>query len=68
MENTDQSKWVLMYLCENPTPPPPKESAPNLSIFIVVCDVMVFLEFSTYKVLNGESSDVSGYESSILMV
>ena len=34
--NTDRSKWVPTYFCENPSHSSPEEIIPDLSVLIVI--------------------------------
>ena len=60
IENSDRTECVYHSLCENPRLSSPKESITDLSIFIVILDVMVVLQFSTHTLLIGDSYDVPG--------
>ena len=55
MENIDRSKWFTTSLCENTRRSSPKERVPDLSVLVVVLDVMIVLDFSTHTVLIGTS-------------
>ena len=55
MENIDRSKWFTTSLCENKIRSSPKERVPDLSVLVVVLDVMIVLDFSTHTVLIGTS-------------
>ena len=45
MENPDWSELVPTYLCDNPRRSSQKESVPDLKFFIIVWNVMLFLDF-----------------------
>ena len=64
----DQSEWLPLYLCRNPRHSSPKKIDPDLSILIIVLDVIMVLEFSTQNVLTGKFYNVSGYEYIIMMI
>ena len=68
MASFDWRWWVPICLCENPSCSSPKESVPDFIDFIVIWDVIFVLGLSTHTVLTGVSSDVSGYEYSLVMM
>ena len=41
--NPDRMEWVPTSLCENPSISSPEESVPDLSEFVVICEVIVVL-------------------------
>ena len=68
MENHDRSEWLPTCLCENPKRSSPKESVPDLSNLVVVWGAIVMLWISIYTVFAGLSSDVPGYDISLVMI
>ena len=59
--NLNRSEWATTYLCENPIRSYPKESVPDLSVFIFILNLIIVLELYIQTMLNGVSSDLSGY-------
>ena len=53
MANNGCSEWFPTSLCEKPRRSSPKESAPDLILFIFVLDVILVLYFSTNIFLIG---------------
>ena len=68
MEKSDRGEWVSKYLCENPSRSSPKESAPDISVLIVILYVIIVLELSTQTVSTAALSDVSGYDYSLEII
>ena len=67
-ENPYRSEWVTNYLYENPISSSLKDSVPGLSYLIVIWDIIFVLWFYTYTVFTGVSSDIPGYDSSLVMI
>ena len=68
MENTDWSEWVPTYLCDNTRRYYLKESVPEIIYLIVIWEIMFVLLFYTQTVFAGVSSDVTGYDYSIVKI
>ena len=55
-------------LCDKPRWSSPKERAHDLSVLVVIRDVIVVLELLIHTVLTGESAGVSEYKSNLVMM
>ena len=68
MATPDWSEWVPTSFFDNSIWSSPKEIAPDLSFLIDICDVIIALELSAHIVFTGDSSGVSGYDCSHMMI